>query len=199
MLEFGNTDRLRHRDMVMYDKETESWWQQFTGEAIVGSRAGTLLRALPARLESLARFRDRAPDGKVMIPADVMRQPYGETPYFHTDSLWETQSRSLVRERYPSDLPEDISPLTRVVAVADRAWSVELVREKGRVEADGLILTWHAGQNSIHDNPWIPAGRDVGNIVVQKPGADGVLHDVPYDVTFAFAFRNFRPGGEIEF
>ncbi len=196
---FGNTGRIRHADMVMYDRATESWLQQFTGEAIVGEHAGRLLRALPARLESLARFRARAPAGKVMIPADVMRQPYGETPYFHMDSLWDTQSRNMVRERYPSDLPADISPLTRVVAVGNRAWSVELVRDRGRVVAGGLILTWHAGQNSVHDSPHIPAGRDVGNIVVQKPGADGGLHDVPYDVTFAFAFRAFRPDGQIEF
>lgn len=145
LLEFGNTGRIRHADMVMYDRATESWWQQFTGEAIIGSQAGTLLRALPARLESLARFRERAPDVKVMIPADVMRQPYGETPYFHMGSLWDTQSRNMVRERYPSDLPDGISPLTRVVAVGDRAWSVDLVRENSRVEADGLVLTWHTG------------------------------------------------------
>lgn len=196
---FGNTGRIRHADMVMYDHATESWWQQFTGEAIVGSRAGTLLRALPARLESLARFRERAPDGRVMIPADVMRQPYGETPYFNMDSLWDTQSRNMVRERYPSDLPAYISPLTRVVAVGNRAWSVALVRERGRIEDAGLVLTWHAGQNSIHDSAWIPAGRDVGNIVVQKPGPGGVLRDVAYDVTFAFAYRTFRPDGDIEF
>ncbi|MEP4377478.1 MAG: DUF3179 domain-containing protein [Alphaproteobacteria bacterium] len=196
---FGNTGRIRHMDMVMYDRATESWWQQFTGEAIVGSRAGMLLRTLPARLESLARFRERAPDGKVMIPADVMRQPYGETPYFHMDTLWDTQSRNMVRERYPSGLPDGISPLTRVVAVGERAWTVDLVRARGRVEADGLTLTWHPGQNSIHDSPWIPAGRDVGNIIVQRAGANGALRDVPHDVTFAFAFRNFRPDGEIVF
>jgi len=198
-VQFGNTGRIRHADMVMYDRRTESWWQQFTGEAIVGFHAGRLLRALPARLESLARFRARAPDGKVMIPADVMRQPYGETPYFHMDSLWDTQSRNMVRERFPSDLPDGISPLTRVVAVGERAWSVDLVQARGRIEADDLVLTWYAGQNSIHDSPWIPAGRDVGNIVVQKTGPDGKLRDVPYDVTFAFAFRTFRPDGEMKF
>lgn len=63
LLEFGNTGRLRHRDMVMYDKETESWWQQFTGEAIIGELSGKRMTPLPARLESLARFRERAPDG----------------------------------------------------------------------------------------------------------------------------------------
>ncbi|MGB0626572.1 MAG: DUF3179 domain-containing (seleno)protein [Alphaproteobacteria bacterium] len=199
VLSFGNTGRIRHAVMVMYDHALESWWQQFTGEVIVGAQAGAMLRALPARLESLTRFRARAPRGWVMIPADVMQQPYGETPYFGTDALWDTQSPNLVHERYPSDLPDTVSPLTRVVVVGDRAWSLDHLRTFGRVETDGLILTWQPGQNSIHDSAWIPAGRDVGNIVVQKIAADGTLRDVVYDVTFVFAFRNFRPDGEITF
>ncbi len=39
-LNFGNTGRTRHFDMVMYDKETEGWWQQFLGEALIGSLTG---------------------------------------------------------------------------------------------------------------------------------------------------------------
>jgi hypothetical protein len=57
VLEFGNTGRIRHFDMVMYDRQSESWWQQFTGEAIVGALSGTTMRILPARLESLDKFR----------------------------------------------------------------------------------------------------------------------------------------------
>jgi hypothetical protein len=34
----------------MYDRATESWWQQFTGEAIVGDLTGTKLRQLPAQI-----------------------------------------------------------------------------------------------------------------------------------------------------
>ncbi len=28
-LSFGNTGRIRYFDMLMYDHQTESWWQQF--------------------------------------------------------------------------------------------------------------------------------------------------------------------------
>ena len=30
ILDFGTTGRLRHSDLVMYDRQTESWWQQIT-------------------------------------------------------------------------------------------------------------------------------------------------------------------------
>ena len=196
-MRFGNTGRIRHYDMVMYDHGTESWWQQLTGEAIVGAQAGALLEPWPSRLESLARFRARAPDGRLMIPADVMRQPYGETPYYGMDSLWETQSRNMLRERYPYDLPDGMSPLSRVVVVGEQAWTLDLLRERRVVTAGDLVLRWVPGQNSIHDHPTIPAARDVGNVVVQRQGERGALHDVPYDVAFAFAFRAFRPDGKI--
>ena len=39
LLDFGTTGKLRNSDLVMYDRQTESWWQQFTGEAIIGDPA----------------------------------------------------------------------------------------------------------------------------------------------------------------
>ena len=43
LLDFGTTGRLRKSDLVMYDRQTESWWQQFTGQGIVGHYAGARL------------------------------------------------------------------------------------------------------------------------------------------------------------
>jgi hypothetical protein len=40
-LDFGVTGKLRFSDLVMYDRQTESWWQQFSGRALVGAYAGT--------------------------------------------------------------------------------------------------------------------------------------------------------------
>ena len=54
VLEFGSTGKLRHSGLVMYDRTTESWWQQFLGKAIVGELTGTEIAMLPARLELFA-------------------------------------------------------------------------------------------------------------------------------------------------
>ncbi len=40
VLEFGTTGRLRHSDLVMYDRQSETWWQQATGEGLVGAVRG---------------------------------------------------------------------------------------------------------------------------------------------------------------
>jgi len=188
-LVFGNTGRIRHFDMVMYDRETESWWQQFLGEAIIGALTGQQMKLVPARLESLARFIERAPQGKLLVPNDPKARPYGGTPYANME-----RGEPRVFQRYK--LPPGLRSMDRVVVIGEDAWPVKLVRAKNSLKAGGMVLTWLPGQNSLHDNRDISKGRDVGNIIVQKTRA-GKLVDVPYDVTFAFAFKAFRPDGRL--
>lgn len=196
VLDFGNTGRLRHKDMVMYDKQTESWWQQFTGQAMIGALTGKSMKPLAARLESLEKFRSRAPNGKVLIPENVRARPYGASPYEGMDSP--TLPRAVARINFPYELPEGVRALERVVIVGEEAWTVAKLRAAKRIEADKLILTWEAGQNSIHDKQLISQGRDVGNVIVQRQTENG-LEDVPYDVSFAFAFSAFVPDGKLNF
>jgi hypothetical protein len=196
LLDFGNTGRLRHRDMVMYDQQTESWWQQFTGEAIIGALSGKTMQAIPARLESLARFRERAPNGQVLVPENDGARPYGASPYEGMDS--QSIPRALRAVHFPYPLPDGIRPLQRVVVVGDEAWTLEKLRASTSIEKDDLVLSWESGQNSIHDTRLIFRGRDVGNVIAQRKTADG-FEDVPYDVVFAFSFRAFHPDGELHF
>ncbi|MCG8361426.1 MAG: DUF3179 domain-containing protein [Kiloniellales bacterium] len=185
VLEFGTTGKLRRSDLVMYDRTTESWWQQFLGEAIVGELTGTKLDMLPARLEAWERFAARHPDGLVLVPNNPNMRRYGANPYVGYDSA----ARPFL---YIGDYPEGIEPMAYVVAVGEQAWSLDLLRERGQVESGDLVLTWEAGKSSALDSRAIAEGRDIGNVVVQKKG-----EDVVYDLTFAFVFHAFRPDGTI--
>ena len=185
VLAFGNTGRIRHFDMVMYDRATESWWQQFVGEAIVGELTGRRLESIPARIESLSRFRQRNPVGRVLRPADAAARPYGSTPFAGYDD-WRGPTH------LAQPLPEGLEPMARVIVVGERAFSLELLRTAGRIAEDDLVITWERGQNSIHDTQVIAFGRDVGNVVVRRKTANG-LTDAVYDVVFAFAYRAFFP------
>ncbi len=187
--EFGVSGKLRHSDMVMYDRATESWWQQFLGVGIVGERTGVELRILPSRLESWERFAARHPDGKVLVPSNPVIRPYGENPYVGYDGFSQPYF-------YRGSYPEGIEPLARVVAVADQAWALDLLQTAGQIEAGDLVLTWEPGQNSALDSRSIRDGRDVGNVVVQRIGPEGA-EDVAYDLTFAFVFHAFRPDGKL--
>ncbi|MHA1570441.1 MAG: DUF3179 domain-containing (seleno)protein [Alphaproteobacteria bacterium] len=193
VLAFGNTGTYRHFGMMMYDKTTQSWWQQFIGEAVVGDFLGKRLASIPVRLESLAKFRERAPEGQVLVPNAPGTRSYGQTPYGGYDR---PVPPSIARDRFPYDLPPGINPMERVVVVGDQAWTVALVRSHGEMLAGDLRLTWEPGQNSVHDQRVISQGRDVGNILVQHQTAAG-LEDVRYDVSFAFSFAAFVPDGTL--
>ncbi len=186
VLDFGTTGKLRNSDLVMYDRQTESWWQQFTGEAIVGALTGQRLEMLPSRLESFASFRRRVPDGRVLVPTDPRLRPYGQNPYAGYD-------RAAAPFLYDGPLPEEIAPLARVVRVGREGWSLELLKRRGTIRHGDLVLRWQPGQASALDAPLVAEGMDVGTVTVQRRTADGGLEDVVYTVDFAFAFRAFFP------
>jgi hypothetical protein len=183
---FGTTGKLRNSDLVMYDRLTETWWQQFTGKGIVGEVTGTQLEILPARLESLAQFRERHPDGRILVPNNPDFRNYGRNPYAGYDS---SPQPFLFR----GELPKDINPMVRVVMVRTGKpiiVSLDLLREQERIEADNVTLSWTPGQASALDDDSVAGGRDVGTVSVQRRDSD---EDVPYDVTFAFVAHAFHP------
>ncbi|MEM7747022.1 MAG: DUF3179 domain-containing protein [Pseudomonadota bacterium] len=194
VLDFGTTGKLRNSDLVMYDRQSESWWQQFTGEAIVGEMLGTELVLVPSRLESFGEFKNRHPDGKVLVPNNPAARNYGRNPYVGYDSA----ARPFL---YRGAMPEGINPMARVVMVRSgtepRAISLALLRDKKSVDIAGIKLSWRPGQASALDTSEIAKGRDVGTVLAQKLGDDGKLRDVPYDVTFAFVFHAFHPAHKI--
>ena len=192
VLDFGTTGKLRNSDLVMYDRQTESWWQQFTGTAIVGEMLGTRLTFVPARLESFANFKARAPDGLVQVPTLAGFRRYGANPYNGYDS----SARPFL---YRGEMPKNVAPLSRVVAIEgeSRAWALDYLRNKRRVELDGgLVITWEPGQNSALDSDVIAEGADVGNVVVQRKDGEKMV-DVVYRVDFAFAYHAFHPDHRI--
>lgn len=188
VLEFGITGKLRHSGLVMYDRTTESWWQQFQGEAIAGELSGAKLEMLPARLESVATFKARWPEGFVLVPNNEIARAYGFTPYAGYDG-----ARPFM---YRGELPEDIAPLARVVRVGSEAWTLDLVRGEGEIRDNGLRLTWEPGRTSPLNAAAIAQGADVGNVLVERETAQGWQTAV-YSIDFAFAFRAFYPDGSI--
>ena len=182
---FGVSGKLRNSDMVMFDRETESWWQQAIGEGIVGHHTGDQLVQLPAWMESWSEFKSRNPNGLVMDEPGWPRQ-YGRNPYVSYDSS--TRPFLYSGENPPHDIP----PLMRVVRVGDKAWTFDRIRKEKQIVEAGVSISWTAGQASALDASRIADGRDVGTVRVRDQGGK----DVPHDVMFAFAFHAFWPDGD---
>lgn len=186
VLTFGVSGKLRNSDMVMYDRQTESWWQQFDGEAIIGELTGAELTTIPAWMESLDEFAARNPEG-LLMSAPGGRSSYGANPYRGYDS----SSRPFLYRG--EDPPHGIEPLARVLRIDDTAWPMERLSREGEIIENGLRITWaDSGQVSALDKTEIAASRSVGTIRVfdAETGAP-----VVHEIVFAFAFHAFHPDG----
>ena len=192
VLDFGTTGKLRNSDLVMYDRQTETWWQQFTGEALVGALLGKSLKLIPSRLEAFSEFRRRTPEGRVLIPSNPEARQYGRNPYVGYDS-------SKTPFLFNGELPQGIEAMARVVVARPDGGAITIValeklRASGRIEIDGLEMSWRPGQASALDAGLVKNGRDVGTVEVVRRAVAGSVTLVPYDVTFAFVAHAFHPG-----
>ena len=186
VLEFEVTGKLRHSYMVMYDRQTQSCWQQAQGLGLVGAMAGVQLYFfVPSWVESITLFKSRNPNGLVMQELDYARQ-YGRNPYVGYHG---SQRPFLFNGDLP---PHNIPALSRVVRVGERAWPLERLRKVKELREADVVLTWQAGQASELDDSFLAKGKDVGNIRVQT--LEG--RNLPHDIMFAFAFHAFWPEGQ---
>ena len=166
-LDFGTTGRLRHSDLVMYDRQTESWWQQATGEGIVGFYAGRRLEFVSAPVVSWETFKSTHPEGQVLSRRTGYDRPYGENPYTRYDDAKGSPIASFFRGRRDDRLPA----MARVVAVSlggeDVAYPFTLLRERpainDEVGAVPVAVFWKPGTASALDSRRISEGRDVGS------------------------------------
>ena len=65
-LSFGVSGLIYNSNFLLYDRETESLWVQFSGQAISGPMSGKQLRGLPVRQELLGVWLSRQPLSQVL-------------------------------------------------------------------------------------------------------------------------------------
>ena len=191
-LTFGTTGNLRNSDLVMYDRQTESWWQQFGGEAVVGDLAGARLSQVPARIVAWEDFARRHPDGLVLSRETGFSRNYGTNPYVGYDDV---DTGPFFPAENSSDLR--LPPKERVVFL-DRGDDVvaisfsTLERKKTvrvTVGGDRLEATWVPDVRSALDSSAIDEGRTVGSARVRSLETG---EPVPFDTPFWFAVAAFR-------
>lgn len=195
VLSFGTTGKLRDSDLVMYDRPTETWWQQFTGEALVGTLAGKELGQLSARIVAWSEFRHDYPAALVLDRHTGFARAYGENPYGGYDRV---DSPPFFGARNGDD--DRLLPKERVVyvEVGDEAYAVPFsdlaAKRTVTIQTEGgeLVVRWRPGVASALDDPAIADGRRVGAADVRLEGKP-----VPFVEPFWFAVAAFRSDVEI--
>jgi len=81
VLDFGVSALLHNSDLVMYDRQTESLWQQITGEAFAGKSRGSQLRSLPLSMITWKNWREQYPGAEVLTIDGVMTDRYLKDAY----------------------------------------------------------------------------------------------------------------------
>jgi len=175
VLDFGTTGNLRRSDLVMWDRQTESWWQQISGEAIVGALTGQKLKLLPATIISWGDFQRAYPNGRVLSRDTGVDRPYGRNPYVGYDKVGQ---RPFL---YNGPVDGRLAPMERVVSVSlngeDVAYPFSILQKRrvisDRVGGRPVVVLFKPGTTSALDAASISESRDVGEAAVFDPQANG--------------------------
>ncbi len=150
---FGVSGMLRYSNLVMYDRETESLWQQATGEAIVGDMVGKQLDTLPAQIISYEQFRRAYPEGLVLSRNTGFKRDYGRNPYVGYDDI---NNRPL---GYQGEYDGRVAPMEKFITVTiektHKAYPYSITSQRRVINdqiADVPIAVFHAeGALSVLD------------------------------------------------
>ena len=171
LLTFGTSGNLRNSDLVMWDRQTESWWQQFSGEAIVGDLTGTKLTFIPSSILAWGDFKDKYPDGQVLSTDTGYSRDYGRNPYAGYDNV---DSSPFL---FDGTTDERLRPMERVIGILldtgqGQAYTLRHLSEKQFIQDSigetPFVIFWKAGTASALDSSNIASGNDIGSAGVYE-------------------------------
>ncbi len=190
-LDFSTTGNIRNADLIMYDRQTESWWQQFEGKAIVGELTGRKLTPLPSSIVSFADFKTQFPEGKVLSIDTGFDRHYGETPYVNYDVVINSRTKFFEGEK-----DDRLPPKMRVLALTQGdmavAYPYKLLEEEkvlnDTINEEPVVIFWKSGTLSPLFTLLIWESKDVGSaaaynrkvkgqVLTFEPGDESLTRD----------------------
>jgi hypothetical protein len=151
--EFGVSGLLYNSDLVMYDRRTNTLWDQIEGRGIVGELTGKKLHMLPTAMARWGRWKQAHPDTKVLSTDTGFDHDYSQNPY--------EKYQSSTRIAFPVSGTDDrLRPKTVVHGVyVDGiyvAWTERLLESEGEVRQEvndrNLVVTYQEdGSVSVID------------------------------------------------
>ena len=176
LLDFGTSGMLRKSNLVMWDRQTETWWQQITGTGMAGKLAGVELEMLSCQIISVKDFFTSYPGGLMLSTNTGHTRKYGSNPFEDYDDPGNTKPR-LFDEEPDKRLPA----MERVVHIfgnrTPKIYPLSLLREKQVIndshEGLDVVIFYKDGSVSILDNKQISESKTIGSVTVYDPVLDG--------------------------
>ncbi|MFK8026950.1 MAG: DUF3179 domain-containing protein [Gammaproteobacteria bacterium] len=184
LLDFGTSGKVYTNNLVMYDRQSESWWLQFTGEAVVGDYAGDSLKLLPSQIVSFKQFKDAHPLGEVLTNRTGFNKRYGTNPYVNYDSR-KVPIAWFYRKPFDDRLPVMERVLGLVEGENAMAFPLSSLRTKPIVQTNvgdvGVLVISKPGMASAVDAQSIRESRDILAAAAYSRDVDGRLLDFQLD------------------
>lgn len=146
VLDFGVSALLHNSDLVMYDRQTESLWQQITGEAFAGKSRGARLKTLPLSMVIWKDWRQQYPDAKVLTVEGIHSDRYQKdayAEYAESERLYMPVSATDAR-LHPKRVIYGMEIGERAVAV-DAGWLAKQGNWSNEYEGKKLLLSLQTG------------------------------------------------------
>lgn len=176
---FGTSGSLYFANLVMYDRATESLWNQLDGRAVVGVLTGEQLELIASTMVAWADFKDAWPDAQVLDKNRTGAQrDYGTNPYTGLDN---PDGQPFL---FRGEVDSRAKAMQRVVAMEDGddavAWTLDALQANGDTptvttgEFAGapVVIFWKPGQGSALETSAVEEGREVGTVGVFSPTVD---------------------------
>jgi uncharacterized protein DUF3179 len=140
---------INNQNFIMRDDETGTWWQQVTGQALLGPLAGKQLEEIPWDEVTFTIWRQEHPGTLVLAPADGLEDHYASAGWEKKVALYPTVT--------PPDPGDPVQPRDLVVGVkvgtVARAWPWEtLVAQSPILDFVGdmpLLIMLHPDVRSL--------------------------------------------------
>ena len=184
ILDFGVSGRLYQSSLVMYDRQTQSLWTHFNGQAIVGELAGARLDFFPTQIIAWGQWLAANPKGAVLSRDTGYFAPesYNVNPY----AGYETSSGLLAAGFQSEDFDPRLPAKERVLGIVGPTGdSIAIQRERLRQaqvlhfslgeggDEQGFVAFSVAGTSSALDSSVLDQGRDIGAAGVFLAAAEG--------------------------
>lgn len=180
LLDFEVSGMLRNSDMVMADKQTETWWQQLLGLGLAGELAGAELVVIPSLVISVEDFFERYPDGQILSPktGTESEEMYGINPYENYDS---EDNKPYERFFDPNKINSRLPPMERIIDLKGshgyKIYPFSLIAKEQVIndtyDGRNIVIFYKEGTVSVLDKKEIAESREIGSATVFSSDLDG--------------------------
>ncbi len=173
ILDFGTSGSLFNSSLVMYDRQTESLWTHFNGQAVAGTLTGKTLTQFPTTMVGWATWRDAHPEGLVLSRDTGHERNYGRNPYPGYDNI-DTEPFL-----FNGDTDDRLAAKERVVGITDGtgiALTLSRLTQDKVIQTNStqgpLVFFHQEGLTSGLDADAIANGKELGATAVFVLQAD---------------------------